>query len=156
MNESRSPCCSLHIEIFSLFLNSCSLKVFKFHVYSENQSVFIHFVPAKKTSLVSVIITKMNVFFINFFAFFINIHFYQALFIKYRSVENLNLFSQSDLFSWIFEYWIFECMCFCVVKTLYQNDCQAWTVTRCFLSINKMLIELIFQQLYYSKDLCVM
>lgn len=40
----------------------------------------------------------MNVFFIYFFAFFVNIHFYQALFIKYRSVENLNLFSQSDYF----------------------------------------------------------
>lgn len=55
----------------------------------------------------------MNVFFIYFFAFFVNIHFYQALFIKHRSVENLNLFSQSDLFSWIFEYWIFECMFLC-------------------------------------------
>lgn len=104
--------------LFFAFVNR--KPVFKFHVYSENQSVFIHFVPAKKkNSLVSVIITKMNVFFINFFAFFVNIHFYQALFIKHRSVENLNLFSQSDLFSWIFEYWIFECMCFCVVKTLY-------------------------------------
>lgn len=104
--------------LFFAFVNR--KPVFKFHVYSENQSVFIHFVPAKKkNSLVSAIITKMNVFFIYFFAFFVNIHFYQALFIKYRSVENLNLFSQSDLFSWIFEYWIFECMCFCVVKTLY-------------------------------------
>lgn len=64
----------------------------------------------------------MNVFFIYFFAFFVNIHFYQALFIKYRSVENLNLFSQSDLFSWIFEYWIFECMCFCVLERLSSMD----------------------------------
>lgn len=81
----------------------------------------------------------MNVFFIYFFAFFVNIHFYQALFIKHRSVENLNLFSQSDLFSWIFEYWIFECMCFCVVKDIVLER-QSST----FLSINKMLIELIF------------
>lgn len=104
--------------LFFAFVNR--KPVFKFHVYSENQSVFIHFVPAKKKKLSRFSnYNKNECLFIYFFAFFVNIHFYQALFIKYRSVENLNLFSQFDLFSWIFEYWIFECMCFCVVKTLY-------------------------------------
>lgn len=103
--------------LFFAFVNR--KPVFKFHVYSENQSVFIHFVPAKKKLSRFSNYNKNECLFYILFAFFVNIHFYQALFIKHRSVENLNLFSQSDLFSWIFEYWIFECMCFCLVKTLY-------------------------------------
>lgn len=89
-----NSCLVSYVCPFIVFVNRKSV----FKIYSVNQNVFIHFVPAK-TSLVSVIITKMNVVFFTCLLFlFTYIYIKLYTLIKYSSVENLHRGPQPDFF----------------------------------------------------------
>lgn len=137
-----NSCLVSYVCPFIVFVNRKSV----FNIYSVNQNVFIHFVPAK-TSLVSVIITKMNVVFFYFFAIFVYIHLYQALYTyKIFFGRKLTPWSSTWFFSWIFEKFLLHVYIYMFVLS---RHCIEWLSSMdsymlLSFSFNKLMIEMIF------------